>query len=487
MWRDPRGPFLVPALILLVTRAVWWWAIPHAAEDAYITFRYARNLVDAHQLVFNPGERVMGFSSPLWTLWSALGYMLTHHPVAWARASAVIADLVTLGLASSLLARHASRAAAWAFAVFFAAWPYFAGVSVSGMENGVLVTLVLAAAVLAARGHAATGPALAAVALCRPEGLAMAAWLALGARWRDRLVALALVATGLGLLTLAFGSPVPQSVLAKARLYGTPGPVQGLHWWAWLLPFALPATGATGEGRLLLPGAVILLPAFVAGLPLLWRERATPLARAAAAYLAVWAGYAALGVAYFYWYLVVPLVGLAIAAAVGLPRLLRGRLAWGAAALLVAGSWIPAWPLYVGRSQNEYFGFGQAASFLRHYARPGDAVMLEPIGMVGYEAPVRIVDEVGLVSPAVARRRLEGAGWYADVVGVERPEWLVIRRGVLRSGAGFAGAGAPFRSSAERDTLLARYELATVIDEVAGEAALVVLHRRDAPTQGRSR
>lgn len=40
-------------------------------DDAYITFRYARNLVDGAGLVFNPGERVEGYTSLLWTLLAA--------------------------------------------------------------------------------------------------------------------------------------------------------------------------------------------------------------------------------------------------------------------------------------------------------------------------------------------------------------------------------------------------------------------------------
>jgi hypothetical protein len=35
-------------------------------DDAYITFRYAENLVRGHGLVFNPGERVLGTTAPLW-------------------------------------------------------------------------------------------------------------------------------------------------------------------------------------------------------------------------------------------------------------------------------------------------------------------------------------------------------------------------------------------------------------------------------------
>jgi hypothetical protein len=85
--------------------------------------------------------------------------------------------------------------------------------------------------------------------------------------------------------------------------------------------------------------------------------------------------------------------------------------------------------------------------------------MLEPIGLIGYRNPLRVIDEVGLVSPRVARRRLEGPGWYADVANQEHPQWLVVRLGVLRLGQAFAGTGAPFRAPAERDSLLWHYRI----------------------------
>ena len=37
-------------------------------DDAFISFRYVRNLLEGHGLVFNPGERVEGYSNFLWTL-----------------------------------------------------------------------------------------------------------------------------------------------------------------------------------------------------------------------------------------------------------------------------------------------------------------------------------------------------------------------------------------------------------------------------------
>jgi hypothetical protein len=81
------------------------------------------------------------------------------------------------------------------------------------------------------------------------------------------------------------------------------------------------------------------------------------------------------------------------------------------------------------------------------------------------------------VSPQVAARRRQGAGWYADIVAAERPDWLVVRYAVMRTGEAFAGAGAPFRSEAERDSTLARYELAARNEENVRDATLMILHR----------
>ena len=57
--------FCLPWLGLLVwlTSLAWFMT-----DDAFITFRYVRNLLEGHGLVFNPGERVEGYSNFLWAL-----------------------------------------------------------------------------------------------------------------------------------------------------------------------------------------------------------------------------------------------------------------------------------------------------------------------------------------------------------------------------------------------------------------------------------
>src|SRR5690606_4055025 len=56
--------FALPLLFALLTNHAW--------EDYYITLRSSRNLVEGHGLVFNPGERVHTFTSPLGVLVPAL-------------------------------------------------------------------------------------------------------------------------------------------------------------------------------------------------------------------------------------------------------------------------------------------------------------------------------------------------------------------------------------------------------------------------------
>ena len=65
----------LPWLALLGWLASVGWFI---TDDAFISFRYVRNLLEGHGLVFNPGEYVEGYTNFLWVLelaaiWGLLG------------------------------------------------------------------------------------------------------------------------------------------------------------------------------------------------------------------------------------------------------------------------------------------------------------------------------------------------------------------------------------------------------------------------------
>lgn len=64
----PLGAWAVlgAALLVLLAHIARYWFL---TDDAYISFRYARNLADGDGLVFNPGyERVEGYTNFLWVL-----------------------------------------------------------------------------------------------------------------------------------------------------------------------------------------------------------------------------------------------------------------------------------------------------------------------------------------------------------------------------------------------------------------------------------
>lgn len=65
------GTFLY--IFLFGKTPVHYWGF----DDAYITYNYARNFAEGHGLVFNPGERVEGYSNFLYTLLMAAGIWLT--------------------------------------------------------------------------------------------------------------------------------------------------------------------------------------------------------------------------------------------------------------------------------------------------------------------------------------------------------------------------------------------------------------------------
>ena len=55
----------LPHLSLLAWLVSFSWFL---TDDTFISFRYTRNLLDEHGLVFNPGEHVEGYTYFLWIL-----------------------------------------------------------------------------------------------------------------------------------------------------------------------------------------------------------------------------------------------------------------------------------------------------------------------------------------------------------------------------------------------------------------------------------
>jgi arabinofuranosyltransferase len=66
--RNKQIYFLLLVIAILVMLLPQLYLYSHTSDDAYITYRYATRLANGEGLTFNPGERVEGFSNPLWVL-----------------------------------------------------------------------------------------------------------------------------------------------------------------------------------------------------------------------------------------------------------------------------------------------------------------------------------------------------------------------------------------------------------------------------------
>jgi len=68
-----RRALLLVILLLAAFQALRFF-VP--VDDAYISYRYAENLAAGRGLVFDPGERVEGYSNFLWVILLALSRIL---------------------------------------------------------------------------------------------------------------------------------------------------------------------------------------------------------------------------------------------------------------------------------------------------------------------------------------------------------------------------------------------------------------------------
>lgn len=76
-----RGTYVTLTIIATVIGAVHSYSLAFVNDDAFISFRYARNLVAGLGLVFNPAERVEGYTNFLWTILIAAGMKFGFDPV----------------------------------------------------------------------------------------------------------------------------------------------------------------------------------------------------------------------------------------------------------------------------------------------------------------------------------------------------------------------------------------------------------------------
>ena len=175
----------VPWLALLGFLA--WSSRRFLLDDAFISFRYARNLLEGHGLVWNPGERVEGYSNFLWILelaaiWAATG-VPPEDAVWWLSAAFTVATLGAMAWWVWRLPGLRDRGLVWWMALgllctsaTFAKWTSGGGLETRQFTFFVVLAVVaLTAHRGSRRGLFVASFSLALASLTRPEGPLVAA------------------------------------------------------------------------------------------------------------------------------------------------------------------------------------------------------------------------------------------------------------------------------------------------------------------------
>jgi arabinofuranosyltransferase len=436
--QDRWATFAAGTALLLVFSALFaHWNL--LADDAFISFRYARNLAASGELWYNPGDWVEGYSSLVWTLLLAGFHALGADIPAAAQSLGYGLAIGTLG-ATYLIARRtlglSSVAAAFAVAMLASSvsWTYWAN---SGMESVLfsLLVLWLYSGLFSRLAMRSYGPAVLALlattlALTRPEGIVVAlglfaALLALrrGRRW-PALSAAALLVVLLGAHLLwryeTYGALLPNPAYAKLSLTPESWMRGARYLWEYLY---------TESVLFLLPLAVLAWPKGV---------RALILAGIVLGYAVIVVLVGGDGLYRYRWPAhILPCLVLLFAA--GLDRLWRERRRWCWAIVPLSGvlALLPltAQGFFREHTLAEVRGWEQrwrlVGHALRKHATAGQLLATNVAGRVPYYSELPTLDLLGLTDRFIARQPavLLGSGY----AGHERaaPRYVLGRRPAL--------------------------------------------------------
>jgi arabinofuranosyltransferase len=170
---------LLGAVLLAFAAGVTFFVYKDAwvSDDAVITFRYVDNLLHGHGASFNPGDKVQGYTHPLWFLLLSLATVFTADEVYSAvylglALTFITAVVLGLGLMQLSKDRITGLAAAALVLVLFCVSDSWRSFQTSGLE-GSLSTLLVVLFVLALSQEEVRPPALFFIAsllvLCRPD------------------------------------------------------------------------------------------------------------------------------------------------------------------------------------------------------------------------------------------------------------------------------------------------------------------------------
>lgn len=472
------GAWLWPAVATLIAlgagMTVVYWRFSY--DDAFITYRYAYNLATGHGYVYNPGERYLGTTAPLYGLLLAL--LGWGHPDAIPLlGSAVSGVALTLtGLALLWMGRQAGQTVCGFLAGVFYIVNLLPATTFGG-EMIFQVMLIAWAFVLYRQGRTmASAALLAAAVLTRPDALAAVvviaahSWVFRRARLRrEGLFFVLLLLPFLLACRAYYGTFLPETIGSKvAQVQSGVFPA----FWSGVIASRHDlTTQAPDTGGFLFLAAVGLF--FVARLRMRpaadGGRRALDLRVIADRRFGFWllplcwvslyvVSYVALDAPFYFWYLVPVCLGVSLLAATGLAALtdfVAGH--WQRLWRVPDHHWIAVLPAVLAlallvRPVASQFSYGQrfarsartvSASggvnvpdifareslyravglWLKANTPPDASVGYLEIGYIGYYSQRRIIDPLGLVNPGVTPHvAARDFGWAFQTY---RPDYIV--------------------------------------------------------------
>ena len=227
----------IPILLVVIALAARLIPGPRIIDDSYITYRYSRNILAGNGFVFNPGERVLGTTTPLYTLilvgiGSVTGGTNAPFPIISWLLNAII-DSVSCVLLWQIGKIIVSNRVGIILSILWAIAPFSVTFSIGGLETSLFILLLLLTSYFFIRSHILYIWLCASLMiLTRPDALIFLMPLFLlpvlfpGQRkiYQPRAILLSAIPL---LLWIAFGfwyfgSPLPHSLAAKSVAYQLP-------------------------------------------------------------------------------------------------------------------------------------------------------------------------------------------------------------------------------------------------------------------------
>ena len=154
-WRSYLAVFLTYTGIFLIVKFAWM------SEDALITLRHVDNFLSGNGAVFNPGERVEGYTHTLWFWLVSLLRLIGFPPKGAMVLPGVIFSAVSLYLLFFVLGRGADRKVAISFSgALLIGMSSFIDFGTSGLESSLSYLLLIIFAVFITRGWWENHPAI---------------------------------------------------------------------------------------------------------------------------------------------------------------------------------------------------------------------------------------------------------------------------------------------------------------------------------------